>query len=62
MNQKRDVETRTAQLDVCSLATKGAASRGRSVVENFIAKSVLIVDPWEVCTVLGVVCGPATRP
>lgn len=36
MNQKRDVETRTAQLEVCSLATKGAARSGSIAAENFI--------------------------
>jgi hypothetical protein len=41
LNQKREVDTRTAQFDVCSLATKGAARRGRRAVENFIAEEEL---------------------
>ena len=37
MNQKREVPTRTAQLDVCSAAARGAvARRGRKRLESFM--------------------------
>ena len=45
MNQKREVETRTAQFEVCSAVVRGRDARsGRRAVENFIVISGGVVD------------------
>lgn len=36
MNQNREVETRTAQFEVCSAVANGKERSGRSAAENFM--------------------------